>query len=90
MDKIEKNEDFQDTIQSLLIEIDNIKDYLEEIYSYNGDVKKLFTNYENETYIERKVNELSDKVEVFNWWWKVIVRDVKEMKDILKTGKIKN
>ena len=85
MDKIEKNEDFQDTIQSLLIEIDNIKDYLEEIYSYNGDVKKLFTNYEKETYIERKVNELSDKVEVFNWWWKVIVRDVKEMKDILKT-----
>ncbi len=84
MDKMEKNEDFQDTIQSLLIEIDNIKDYLEEIYSYNGDVKKLFTNYENETYIERKVNELSDKVEVFNWWWKVIVRDVKEMKDILK------
>ena len=45
MDKMEKNEDFQDTIQSLLIEIDNIKDYLEEIYSYNGDVKKLFTNY---------------------------------------------
>ena len=85
MDKMEKNEDFQDTIQSLLIEIDNIKDYLEEIYSYNGDVKKLFTNYENETYIERKVNELSDKVEVFNWWWKVIVRDVKEMKDILKS-----
>ena len=85
MDKTEKNEDFQDTIQSLLIEIDNIKDYLEEIYSYNGDVKKLFTNYENETYIERKVNELSDKVEVFNWWWKVIVRDVKEMKDILKS-----
>ena len=84
MDKMEKNEDFQDAIQSLLIEIDNIKDYLEEIYSYNGDVKKLFTNYENETYIERKVNELSDKVEVFNWWWKVIVRDVKEMKDILK------
>jgi hypothetical protein len=41
-------------------------------------------NNENETYIERKVNELSDKVEVFNWWWKVIVRDVKEMKDILK------
>ncbi len=75
-----KNEDFQDTIQSLLIEIDNIKDYLEEIYSYDGDVKKLFTNYD----IERKVNELSDKVEVFNWWWKVIVRDVKEMKDILK------
>ncbi len=35
MDKMEKNEDFQDTIQSLLIEIDNIKDYLEEIYSYN-------------------------------------------------------
>ena len=90
MDKMEKNEDFQDTIQSLLIEIDNIKDYLEEIYSYNGDAKKLFTNYENETYIERKVNELSDKVEVFNWWWKVIVRDVKEMKDILKTGKVKN
>ena len=84
MDKTEKNEDFQDTIQSLLIEIDNIKDYLEEIYSYNGDVKKLFVNNENETYIERKVNELSDKVEVFNWWWKVIVRDVKEMKDILK------
>ena len=84
MDKMEKNEDFQDTLQSLLIEIDNIKDYLEEIYSYNGDVKKLFTNYENETYIERKINELSDKVEVFNWWWKVIVRDVKEMKDILK------
>ena len=84
MDKMEKNEDFQDTIQSLLIEIDNIKDYLEEIYSYNGDVKKLFTNYENETYIERKVNELSDKVEVFNWWWKVSVRDVKEMKDIMK------
>ena len=81
---MEQNEDFQDTLQSLLIEIDNIKDYLEEIYSYNGDVKKLFTNYENETYIERKVNELSDKVEVFNWWWKVIVRDVKEMKDILK------
>ena len=80
MDKTEKNEDFQDTIQSLLIEIDNIKDYLEEIYSYNGDTKKLFTNYE----IERKVNELSDKVEVFNWWWKVIVRDLKEMKDILK------
>ena len=80
MDKTEKNEDFQDTIQSLLIEIDNIKDYLEEIYSYDGDVKKLFTNYD----IERKVNELSDKVEVFNWWWKVIVRDVKEMKDILK------
>ena len=79
MDKTEKNEDFQDTIQSLLIEIDNIKDYLEEIYSYNGDTKKLFTNYD----IERKVNELSDKVEVFNWWWKVIVRDVKEMKDIL-------
>ena len=84
MDKMEKNEDFQDTLQSLLIETDNIKDYLEEIYSYNGDVKKLFTNYENETYIERKINELSDKVEVFNWWWKVIVRDVKEMKDILK------
>jgi hypothetical protein len=80
MDKTEKNEDFQDTIQSLLIEIDNIKDYLEEIYSYNGDTKKLFTNYD----IERKVNELSDKVEVFNWWWKVIVRDVKEMKYILK------
>ncbi len=80
MDKTEKNEDFQDTIQSLLIEIDNIKDYLEEIYSYDGDVKKLFTNYD----IERKVNALSDKVEVFNWWWKVIVRDVKEMKDILK------
>ena len=80
MDKTEKNEDFQDTIQSLLIEIDNIKDYLEEIYSYDGDVKKLFTNYD----IERKVNELSDKVEVFNWWWKVIVRDVKEMKYILK------
>ena len=82
---MEKNEDLQDTIiQSLFIEIDNIKDYLEEIYSYNGDVKKLFTNYENETYIERKVNELSDKVEVFNWWWKVSVRDVKEMKDIMK------
>ncbi|MDA8157914.1 MAG: hypothetical protein M0034_01820 [Deltaproteobacteria bacterium] len=80
MDKTEKNEDFQDTIQSLLIEIDNIKDYLEEIYSYDGDVKKLFTNYD----IERKVNELSDKIEVFNWWWKVIVRDLKEMKDILK------
>jgi hypothetical protein len=42
MDKTEKNEDFQDTIQSLLIEIDNIKDYLEEIYSYDGDVKKTF------------------------------------------------
>ncbi len=82
---MEKNEDFQDTIQSLLIEIDNIKDYLEEIYNYDGDVKKLFVNYENETYIEHKVNELSDKVEVFNWWWKVIVRDVKEMKDILKS-----
>ena len=81
---MEKNEDFQDTIQSLIIEIDNIKDYLEEIYSYDGDIKKLFTNYENETYIERKVSELSDKVEVFNWWWKVIVRDVKEMKDIMK------
>ncbi len=25
------NEEFQDTIQSLLIEIDNIKEYLEEI-----------------------------------------------------------
>ena len=81
---MEKNEDFQDTIQSLIIEIENIKDYLEEIYSYDGDIKKLFVNYENETYIERKVSELSDKVEVFNWWWKVIVRDVKEMKDILK------
>ena len=57
---------------------------MEEIYSHDGDVKKLFVNNENETYIERKVNELSDKVEVFNWWWKVIVRDVKEMKDILK------
>ena len=79
-----KNEDFQDTIQSLLIEIDNIKDYLEEIYNYDGDVKKLFMNYENGTYIERKVNELSDKVEVFNWWWKVIMRDVKEMKNSLK------
>ncbi len=78
-----KNEDFQDTIQSLLIEIDNIKDYLEEIYSYDGDIKKLFTNFENETYIEHKVNELSDKIEVFNWWWKVIIRDVKEMKNIL-------
>ncbi len=81
---MEQNEDFQDTIQSLIIEIENIKDYLEEIYSYDGDIKKLFVNYENETYIERKVSELSDKVEVFNWWWKVIVRDVKEMKDILK------
>ncbi len=81
---MEKNEDFQDTIQSLIIEIENIKDYLEEIYSYDGDIKKLFVNYEDETYIERKVSELSDKVEVFNWWWKVIVRDVKEMKDILK------
>ena len=79
-----KNEDFQDTIQSLLIEIDNIKDYLEEIYNYDGDVKKLFTNYENTTFIEHKVNELSDKVEVFNWWWKVIVRDVKEMKNFLE------
>ena len=84
MDKTEKNEDFQDTIQSLLIEIDNIKDYLEEIYNYDGDVKKLFTNYENTTFIEHKVNELSDKVEVFNWWWKVIVRDVKEMKNFLE------
>ena len=82
---MEQNEDFQDTIQSLIIEIENIKDYLEEIYSYDGDIKKLFVNYENETYIERKVSELSDKVEVFNWWWKVIVRDVKEMKDILKS-----
>ncbi|MCL4496632.1 MAG: hypothetical protein M1412_00115 [Deltaproteobacteria bacterium] len=82
---MEKNEDFQDTIQSLIIEIENIKDYLEEIYSYDGDIKKLFVNYENETYIEHKVNELSDKVEVFNWWWKVIMRDVKEMKDILKS-----
>ncbi len=81
---MEQNEDFQDTIQSLIIEIENIKDYLEEIYSYDGDIKKLFVNYENETYIERKVSELSDKVEVFNWWWKVIVRDVKEMKDIMK------
>ena len=84
MDRTEKNEDFQDTIQSLLIEIDNIKDYLEEIYNYDGDVKKLFTNYENTTFIEHKVNELSDKVEVFNWWWKVIVRDVKEMKNFLE------
>ena len=58
---MDKNEDFQDTIQSLLIEIDNIKDYLEEIYSYDGDVKKLFINYENDTYIENKVNELNDK-----------------------------
>ncbi len=82
---MEKNEDFQDTIQSLIIEIENIKDYLEEIYNYDGDIKKLFVNYENETYIEHKVNELSDKVEVFNWWWKVIMRDVKEMKDILKS-----
>jgi archaellum component FlaC len=82
---MDKNEDFQDTIQSLLIEIDNIKDYLEEIYSYGGDVKKLFMSYENETYIEHKVNELSDKVEIFNWWWKVIMRDVKEMKNILKS-----
>jgi archaellum component FlaC len=81
---MDKNEDFQDTIQSLLIEIDNIKDYLEEIYNYDGDVKKLFTNYENTTFIEHKVNELSDKVEVFNWWWKVIVRDVKEMKNFLE------
>ncbi|MCL4321242.1 MAG: hypothetical protein M1478_00145 [Deltaproteobacteria bacterium] len=77
---MDNNEEFQDTIQSLIIEIENIKDYLEEIYSYNGDVKKLFMNYENGTYIERKVNELSDKVEVFNWWWKVIKRDVEEMK----------
>ncbi len=81
---MDKNEDFQDTIQSLLIEIDNIKDYLEEIYNYDGDVKKLFINYENATFIEHKVNELSDKVEVFNWWWKVIVRDVKEMKNFLE------
>jgi archaellum component FlaC len=78
---MDNNEEFQDTIQSLIIEIENIKDCLEEIYSYNGDVKKLFMNYENETYVERKVNELSDKVEVFNWWWKVIKRDVKEMKE---------
>ncbi|MHB8232193.1 MAG: hypothetical protein ACYDDB_04760 [bacterium] len=77
---MDNNEEFQDTIQSLIIEIENIKDYLEEIYSYNGDVKKLFMNYENATYIECKVNELSDKVEVFNWWWKVIKRDVEEMK----------
>ena len=81
---MEQNEAFQDTIQSLIIEIENIKDYLEEIYSYDGDIKKLFVNYENETYIEHKVSELSDKVEVFNWWWKVILRDVKEMKNILK------
>ena len=52
-----KNEDFQDTIQSLLIEIDNIKDYIEEISGYDGDIKKLFMNYENETYIDRKINE---------------------------------
>ncbi|MHB8282933.1 MAG: hypothetical protein ACYDDE_09095, partial [bacterium] len=60
------------------------KDYLEEIYNYDGDAKKLFMNYENGTYIEGKVNELSDKIEVFNWWWKVIMRDVKEMKNSLK------
>lgn len=36
MDKMQKNEDFQDTIiLSLFIKIDNIEDYLEEIYSYN-------------------------------------------------------
>lgn len=80
---MKKNEDFQDTIQSLLIEMDNIKDYLEEIYSYDGDAKKLFTSYENGTYIEHKVNEINDKVQIFNWWWKVIMRDVEEMKNIV-------
>ncbi len=77
---MDNNEEFQDTIQSLIIEIENIKGYLEEIYNYNGDVKRLFMDYENETFIEHKVNELSDKIEVFNWWWKVIKRDVEEMK----------
>ncbi|RZV40453.1 MAG: hypothetical protein EVJ48_00595 [Candidatus Acidulodesulfobacterium acidiphilum] len=74
------NEEFQDTIQSLLIEIDNIKEYLEEIYGYDGEVKKLFENCENATYIENKVKELNDKIAVFNWWWKVAARDVEEMK----------
>ena len=80
-DKI--NEEFQDTIQSLLIEIDNIKEYLEEIDGYDGEIKKLFENSGNETYIENKVKELNDKIAVFNWWWKVIVRDVEEMKEKL-------
>lgn len=83
MDKMDNNEEFQDTIQSLIVEIENIKDYLEEIYSHNGDVKRLFVDDGDETYIERKVNELSDKVEVFNWWWKVIKRDVNEMKEYI-------
>ncbi len=74
------NEEFQDTIQSLLIEIDNIKEYLEEIYGYDGEVKKLFENSGKGTYIENKVKELNDKIAVFNWWWKVVARDVEEMK----------